>query len=80
MNGTGPQAARAVLRCEALVVPKDRAGECEDAHAWNTHRAAVCDGASRAFASGRWATLLARAFLTADLDGADRDAPEVLDG
>ena len=74
-----------MLRCEALVVPKGRAAECEDAHAWNTRRAAVCDGASRAFASGRWAALLARAFLATELDGSQGEetvgeGARVLDG
>ncbi|NUP17231.1 MAG: hypothetical protein HOZ81_14205 [Streptomyces sp.] len=80
MSENGPLPGRAVLLCEALVVPKGSAAECEDAHAWNAHRAAVCDGASRAFASGRWATLLARAFLVTALDGPDRSGPEALDG
>jgi hypothetical protein len=73
LSEAGRPPERAVLRCEALVVPKGRAAECEDAHAWNTHRAAVCDGASRAFASGRWAALLARAFLATELDGPQGD-------
>ncbi|MFE0250057.1 hypothetical protein [Streptomyces sp. NPDC059010] len=80
MSDNGPPPGHAVLLCEALVVPKGSAAECEDAHAWNAHRAAVCDGASRAFASGRWATLLARAFLVTELDGPDRSGPEALDG
>ncbi|MFG2552668.1 hypothetical protein ACGFWF_22330 [Streptomyces sp. NPDC048581] len=76
----GPSPGRAVLRCEALVVPKGSAAECEDAHAWNAHRAVVCDGASRAFASGRWAALLARAFLVTALDGPWGSEPRLLDG
>ncbi|SDP74165.1 hypothetical protein SAMN04487981_13643 [Streptomyces sp. cf386] len=95
MSEIGPSPGRAVLRCEALVVPKGSAAECEDAHAWNAHRAVVCDGASRAFASGRWAALLARAFLVTAFDapqgsglqgsapqesGPQRCAPQLLDG
>ncbi|WP_158751623.1 hypothetical protein [Streptomyces bicolor] len=79
MSEDGPVPGRAVLLCEALVVPKGRAAECEDAHAWNAHRAAVCDGASRAFASGRWAALLARTFLVTALDGPDPSGAQVLD-
>lgn len=61
-------------------MPKGRARECEDAHAWNAHRAVVCDGASRAFASGRWAALLARAFLAAELGDPNHLGPGILDG
>ncbi|MGI5400592.1 hypothetical protein ACQEVG_14260 [Streptomyces sp. CA-135486] len=80
MNELGPPPTRTVLRCEALVVPKGRASECEDAHAWNAHRAAVCDGASRAFASGRWATVLAQEFLVTELDLSGGKETRVLDG
>lgn len=55
------------LRYDALQQPKPGSSDdqCEDAFAYDgtSSRAAVCDGASTAFESRRWARLLARKFI-----------------